>query len=133
MAGHTYTVAEVCTYRVVLIAPDDLADTLTPTPEEGDSMDWPLTQDGQWTLPARIPDRRRGDHPLTVIVTDIQTGPTHADISVRGAEDAFYSGVREGDTVGIAGRLWKIETITPGNDESGVDSGSVSLSHINPA
>ncbi len=129
VAGHTYTVAQVCTYRVVLTT----LDTSTSTPEEEASKDWPLTQDGQWTLPWHIPDRRRGDHPLVVIVTDIQTGPTHADISVSGSEDAFYTEVREGDTVEIAGRLWKIETITPGDDEAGLDSGGVTLSHISPA
>lgn len=110
LAGHPYTVAQICAYRVVLTAPG----LTTPTPQGDHMTKWPTTHDGRWRLRWHVPDN--GPHQNGVVVTDIGSDPTRATISVSdsGKPGAWYQDVRPGATVEIAGKLWKIAVIEAG-------------------
>ncbi|MEU3843118.1 hypothetical protein AB0E88_24140 [Streptomyces sp. NPDC028635] len=109
LKGRTFTVAQICTYRVVLTTADHQG------ANQGASMaKWPTTHDGHWRLRWHVPDNGPG---TGAVVTDIEAPPARAAISVTAVgkgQLAFYDDVREGGTVEIAGRLWKVETIDAG-------------------
>ncbi|MFJ3235142.1 hypothetical protein [Streptomyces sp. NPDC086787] len=115
--GRSFTVAQICAYRVVLTTPDH-----SSTNEGADMDKWPTTQDGHWRLRWHVPDNGPA---MGAVVTDIQSGPARASISVTASgkgQLAFYGDVRDGSTVEIAGQLWKVETINAGNTDSAVNS-----------
>ncbi|MBL1067918.1 DUF6406 domain-containing protein [Streptomyces sp. 7-21] len=138
LAGHEYRVSQICTYRVVLASADD-AEQPAPDPEGDDeNMDWPHTVDGRWRMRWHVPDRRQGENGLTVVVNEIRDEPPRADISVSGSEDAFYRDVQVGDTVQIAGQLWRVDDIAPvapedaGNQRANLNA-HVDLHRLGPA
>ncbi|MGK5730646.1 hypothetical protein [Streptomyces sp. URMC 124] len=125
--GHVYTVRQICTYRVVLTpkSPDDAAPTPSPS-EQGSTMnDWPTTVDGRWRLRWHVPHTQYGGDGYSVILSDVSNDPKRADISVRAIRGnrASYKDAREGDTLEIAGRLWKVEHIDLGNMDVPANSG----------
>lgn len=116
LGGSAYTVAEICTYRVVLTAPGK---NLT---NQGDHMaTWPTTNEGRWRLRWHVPD----NGPSTGVVADGFTGtPATCSISVVADRSyvAQYRDLTEGDTVEIAGRLWKVAAINTGRMDVEVNS-----------
>ncbi|MFE2578963.1 hypothetical protein [Streptomyces sp. NPDC059378] len=114
LGGHSYTVAQICTYRVVLTTADH-----SGTNQGAQMATWPTTQDGHWRLRWHVPDNGPA---MGAVLTDVQGGPERASISVTApgqGQLAFYDDVRKGGTVEIANRLWRVEAIDPGN--MGVD------------
>ncbi|MFF9241564.1 hypothetical protein ACF1AL_22310 [Streptomyces sp. NPDC014801] len=108
--GHSFAVAQICTYRVVLTTAEH-----NGTNQGAHMAKWPTTHDGQWRLRWHVPDNGPG---AGAVVTDIQSGPARASISVTAVgkgQLAFYDDVRQGSTVEIAGRLWKVEAIDAGH------------------
>jgi hypothetical protein len=108
--GRSFSVTQICTYRVVLTTPDH-----SGTNQGAHMATWPTTQDGHWRLRWHVPDNGPD---MGAVLTDVQTGPGRASISVTApgqGQIAFYDGVRSGGTVEIAGRLWKVETIDVGH------------------
>ncbi|MEU6070375.1 hypothetical protein ABZ864_39540 [Streptomyces sp. NPDC047082] len=117
LKGHSYTVAQICTYRVVLTTPDH-----SGTNQGAHMAKWPTTSEGHWRLRWHVPDN---GPELGAVVTDIQAGPARASISAtdaRRGQLAFYDDVRIGSTVEIAGKLWKVETIDTGHMNVGMSS-----------
>ncbi|UXY29192.1 hypothetical protein [Streptomyces sp. HUAS TT20] len=110
LGGHTYTVSQICTYRVVLTAPGLPAST-----HKGKHMPvWPTTYEGHWRLRWHVPDN--GPQGMGAVVTDIESDPPSATISAADSgSHAFYNNLRPGATVEIAGKLWKVETIDGGH------------------
>ncbi|MFE9449088.1 hypothetical protein [Streptomyces sp. NPDC006739] len=112
LKGRAVTVAQICTYRVVLVMPEHGG----TNQNQGTHMaKWPTTQDGHWRLRWHVPDNGPA---MGAVVTDIQDGPGRASISVTAVGQgqlAFYDDVRKGSTVEIAGRLWKVETVDAGH------------------
>ncbi|MFE0513626.1 hypothetical protein [Streptomyces sp. NPDC058964] len=110
LKGHSFTVAQICTYRVVLTTPDH-----SGTNEGAHMAKWPTTQDGHWRLRWHVPDNGPA---MGAVLSDIQSGPPRVSISVTApgqGQLAFYDDVRGGSTVEIAGRLWKVVTIDAGH------------------
>lgn len=135
VGGHDYTVAQICTYRVVLTAPG-----LTFPADQGGTMttQWPTTHDGRWRLLWHLPDH--GPDQNSAVVTSILDGPPRISINVvdGGRSGASYVDVRQGDTVEIAGRLWKIAAVNQGamnvdTSSSGFAPGYVDLELLGPA
>lgn len=118
LAGHPYTVAQICTYRVVLTAPG----LTTPTPQGDHMAKWPTTHDGRWRLRWHVPDN--GPQQSGVVVTDIDSDPPRATISVSdsGKPGAWYQDVRPGATVEIVGKLWKVAAIEAGTMDVDMNS-----------
>lgn len=109
LKGHSFVVAQICTYRVVLTTSDH-----SGVNQGAHMAKWPTTQDGHWRLRWHVPDNGPA---MGAVVTDIQDAPARASISVTApgqGQLAFYDDVRSGSTVEIAGRLWKVETIDAG-------------------
>jgi hypothetical protein len=136
LSGHPFTVAQICTYRVVLTTTEHSGTdhgTDQGTDQGADMAKWPTTQDGHWRLRWHVPD----NGPETgAVVTDIQSGPARASISVTApgkGQLAFYDDVRKGGTVEIAGRLWKVETVDAGTNSSGGQGGHVDLRELGDA
>ncbi|WP_171166723.1 DUF6406 domain-containing protein [Streptomyces sp. I05A-00742] len=122
--GHSYTVRQICAYRVVLTPknPADAAPSPSPTARETargrDDRGWPDTVDGRWRLRWHVPHTQFGADGISVVVSDIQGRPDRADIAVasrRDGEDASYHDARVGDTLEIADRLWRVAAIGTGN------------------
>jgi hypothetical protein len=135
VGGHDYTVAQICTYRVVLTGPG-----LAFPADQGGTMTtgWPTTHDGRWRLLWHLPDH--GPDQNSAVVTSILDGPPRTSINVvdGGKPGASYVDVRQEDTVEIAGRLWKIAAVNQGTrnvDTSSSDfaPGYVDLELIGPA
>ncbi|MFD9000934.1 hypothetical protein ACFV0T_08195 [Streptomyces sp. NPDC059582] len=123
--GHSYTVARICTYRVVLTTPD-----LSGTNQGAHMATWPTTQDGHWRLRRHVPDNGPA---LGAVVTDVQDGPARASISVTApgqGQLAFYDDVRKGATVEVAGRLWNVESIDAGRMNVDMDSPDFRAGHV---
>lgn len=115
LAGHPYTVAQVCTYRVVLTGPGLHAPAPWGTGENGESMaKWPTTYDGvlplRWHVPINGPE-------ASIVVTDIQDDPRTCTITTtaNGKASGWYKDLRQGDEIEFAGRLWRVEEISAGN------------------
>jgi hypothetical protein len=135
VGGHDYTVAQICTYRVVLTGPG-----LTSPADQGGTMTtgWPTTQDGRWRLLWHLPDH--GPDQNSAVVTSILDTPPRTSINVvaGGKPAASYVDVRPGDTVEIAARLWKIATVHQGTPNADTNSsaftpGYVDLTLLGPA
>ncbi|MGW5350986.1 hypothetical protein ACWERV_10750 [Streptomyces sp. NPDC004031] len=135
VGGHAYTVAQICTYRVVLTGPG-----LTSPADQGGTMTsrWPTTHDGRWRLLWHLPDSGPGQN--SAVVTSILDGPPRTSINVvaGGRAAASYVDVTQGDTVEIAGRLWKIAAVDQGamtadTGSSDFTPGYVDLQLIGPA
>lgn len=110
LGGRPFVVAQICTYRVVLTAVGR-----DGTNQGAHMATWPTTRDGHWRLRWHVPDNGPG---MGAVVTDIESGPARASISVTAAgkgQLAFYDDVRQGGTVEIAGKLWKVETVDAGH------------------
>ncbi|MFH8365854.1 DUF6406 domain-containing protein [Streptomyces sp. NPDC018031] len=138
VGGRPYTVTQICAYRVVLTPGGKPAKT-TP-PHQGDDVNtWPSTVDGRWRLRWHVPHTRRVGESLSVVVRTLRTDPARADISVvaDGLTVASYEHLRPGDTVEIAGRLWRVSAVEAGNTEADAGSadfeaGYVDLQRIDP-
>ncbi|MEV0979803.1 hypothetical protein [Streptomyces sp. NPDC049915] len=77
-----------------------------------------------------MPDNGPG---MGAVVTDIEAGPARASISVTAVgkgQLAFYDDVREGGTVEIAGRLWKVETVDAGRMDVEMNSPDFRAGHV---
>ncbi len=127
--GSDYTVSQICTYRVVL-TPTDPELAQDPDAVETDP-DWPITQNGFWTLHTGITDDRP-DPPLSVAVTSIDDDPAQASIQLNaeGVTLASYADTPVGATVEIADQLWKVADITP---ETDTDPDTIRLEPLGPA
>ncbi|PSJ26998.1 hypothetical protein B7P34_19925 [Streptosporangium nondiastaticum] len=117
--GHAYTVRQICTYRVVLTPknPDDTTPAPSPS-EQGNTMkNWPTTVDGRWRLRWHVPDTQYGGAGYSAVLSNVSDDPKRADIGVGAVQGdrANYTDARVGDTLEIAGRLWKVEDINIGN------------------
>lgn len=113
LAGHMYTVAEVCAYRVVLTGPGLHA----PARSEGEMAKWPITYDGVLPLRWHVPVNGI-DVVASIVVTDVGTDPLRCTISVvEGTDEAggTYRDLAVGSTLEFAGRLWRVKLIDPGN------------------
>ncbi len=114
LAGHPYTVAQICTYRVVLTGPGLSAPVPWGTGENGETMaKWPTTYDGVLPLRWHVPVNGPG---ASIVVTDIQDDPRTCTISTTtdGKFSGWYKNLRQGDEIEFAGRLWKVKTIGAG-------------------
>ncbi|WP_435124833.1 hypothetical protein [Actinacidiphila sp. bgisy144] len=124
LAGHVYTVAEICTYRVVLTGPGLHA----PAETGGKMSDWPTTRAGVLSLLWHVPVNSRDDSGVdkSIVVTDIAADPPRCDIStVMGKEGGgTFRDVPVGGTVEFAGRLWQVQSIDLGNMDAAIDSSS---------
>jgi len=109
LAGHGYTVAEVCAYRVVLTGPGLRA----PGRPGGTMADWPTTYDGVLPLRWHVPVNGGG---LSVVVTDVDTGPLRCTVTTVQADGGggWYRDLTVGSTLEFAGRLWRVKLIDPG-------------------
>ncbi|MEW1866539.1 hypothetical protein AB0399_40255 [Streptomyces sp. NPDC088194] len=122
LAGHVYTVAEVCTYRVVLTG----SGLRAPTGTGGKMSDWPMTNKGVLPLLWHVPVNAR-DHSgveKSIVVTDIADVPLRCDIStVMGTDGGgHFRDVPVGGTIEFAGRLWQVASIDAGNMDVAIDS-----------
>lgn len=116
--GRTYTVLQICTYRVVLTprSADDASPGSAPA-KQGSDNTWPAVADGRWRLRWHVPHTQTGGEGYSVILHDTHDNPKRADIGVgayRG-QVAGYDDARVRDTLEIAGRLWRVEDIGPGH------------------
>ncbi|WP_328468448.1 hypothetical protein [Streptomyces sp. NBC_00448] len=126
LGGHTYTVAQICTYRVVLTGPGLHAPT-----ERGEKMtDWPMTRDGILSLAWHTPNSSTGGD--QVVVTDVESGPLRCAVHV--VHDSRPAGtfrdVPVGGTIEFAGRLWKVAHIDTGNMAVSVASRDFKPGHV---
>ncbi|MEU8590987.1 hypothetical protein AB0C59_28875 [Streptomyces sp. NPDC048664] len=125
LGGHAFTVAQICTYRVVLTTHQT-----SPDQQGAPMSNWPTTMDGRWRLRWHVPDNGPD---FGAVVTDIQDGPARVSInavSTARGPLAFYRDVRVGETVEIAGRLWKVAAIDPGNMNVDVGSREFRAGHV---
>ncbi|WP_328468450.1 hypothetical protein [Streptomyces sp. NBC_00448] len=122
LAGHAYTVAQICTYRVVLTGRGLHA----PTGAGGKTSDWPMTYEGvlplRWHVPVNSTDGSGVGK--SIVVTDIADGPLRCDIStVMGTDGGgYFRDVPVGGTIEFAGRLWRVEYVGAGNMDVAIDS-----------
>ncbi|WP_405778164.1 hypothetical protein [Streptomyces sp. NBC_00859] len=135
--GVPFTVAQICTYRVVL-APAHGRKAVLPSRRPAPSAEatWPSLTDGRFRLRWHVPDNEYSGQ-YGAVVTEINPGP-RADIGITGRDggDAFYRDSRVGDTLEFGGRLWKVSAIETGDGspaESNPDSGYVDLQLVGPA
>ncbi|MFD7512179.1 hypothetical protein ACFV5N_22975 [Streptomyces sp. NPDC059853] len=136
IAGQSFDVAQVCTYRVVLAGggQDGAGD------EGEDVSEWPSTNEGRWSLQWHVPHNEPGADGLGVVVQEVRAEPARADILVVAQQRtvAFYKDVREGDTVEIAGKLWEVASVHAGSSDAaegspGFAAGTVHLQLLGPA
>ncbi|MEV4924402.1 hypothetical protein [Streptomyces roseoverticillatus] len=124
--GHAYVVRQICTYRVVLTPknPDDSSPAPTPTKQGSDMNTWPVIAEGRWRLRWHVPHTQSGGEGYSVVLSDVYDNPKRADIGVVAYQGqvASYSDAHVGDTLEIAGRLWKVEDVNIGNMEAPVKS-----------
>ena len=121
--GHAYTVAQICTYRVVLTP--EQAHLPTTTPSVGASAlpaaclarthttgatvsKQPILVDGRWRLRWHIPNGI-GDN-TTVVFETMPDDQSAFRISAAcgGQTVATYDNVREGDRIELGGRVWHV-------------------------
>lgn len=132
LGGGVYTVAEICSYRVVLTVPGK---NLTEREKHMDT--WPTTVDGSWTLRWHVPDTGPD---MSVVANNFTADPASCSIGVAADKQylAAYDGLRVGDRVEIAGRIWEVASIDAGNMDVPIDSkdfqpGVVRLRDAGPA
>ncbi|MCX4549035.1 MULTISPECIES: hypothetical protein [unclassified Streptomyces] len=130
----SFTVAQICTYRVVLTPKGQKNVTSSPPPSS--EATWPSLTDGRFRLRWHIPNNEYSGQ-YSAVVTEINPGP-RADIGIasRDGGDASYPDARVGDTLEFAGRLWKVSAIEAGDGSpagSNPHSGYVDLQLIGPA
>ncbi|MCQ8769205.1 hypothetical protein [Streptomyces telluris] len=133
--GHVYIVRQICTYRVVLTpkGADDASSAPTPTKQGSDMNTWPAVADGRWRLRWHVPHTQYGGEGYSVVLSDLSGDPKRADISVgaiRGGAAASYDDARVGDTLEIAGRLWKVENIELGNMDAPANASDFKAGYV---
>ncbi|NDZ77570.1 hypothetical protein G3I19_03330 [Streptomyces sp. SID10853] len=134
VGGASYTVAQICTYRVVLTPKGQK--NVTESPQPSSAATWPSLTDGRFRLRWHVPNNEYSGQ-YSAVVTEINPGP-RADIGITGRDggSAAYRDARVGDTLEFAGRLWKVAAIGTGDGspaESNPHSGYVDLELVGPA
>ncbi|MFE2373903.1 hypothetical protein [Streptomyces sp. NPDC059398] len=134
LGGAAFTVAQICTYRVVLTPKGQKH--VTEPPQPSSAATWPSLTEGRFRLRWHVPDNEYSGQ-YSAVVTEINPGP-RADIGIssRDGGDAAYRDARVGDTLEFAGRLWKVAAIETGDGspaESNPHSGWVDLQLVGPA
>ncbi|KAB7837247.1 hypothetical protein [Streptomyces mobaraensis] len=118
--GRRYTVRQVCAYRVVLTPRD--APVPTPAPVPSGENAWPPLAGGRWRLRWHAPQARYTGGNESVVLYDVHDGPKRAHIGVTANKrdgGALYDDARIGDTLEIAGRLWRVAGIGLGKTDVG--------------
>ncbi|MFG3286040.1 hypothetical protein [Streptomyces sp. NPDC048111] len=134
--GTTFTVSQICTYRVVLTPKDGTAVTQSPTPNPVDPT-WPDLNNGRLRLRWHVPNTEKNGA-ISAVLHDVEAGPDRAYIAVtsRAGGGAAYQDARVGDTLEFSGRLWKVTVIDTGDGNPSMAnprSGYVDLQLIGPS
>ncbi|MFK8905621.1 hypothetical protein [Streptomyces sp. YS-3] len=120
--GKTFTVSQICTYRVVLTPKDQTTVSQSPVPSALDPK-LPALTDGRLRLRWHVPDTERHGA-ISAVLQNVVADPARAHISVtsRVGGGAVYDDARIGDALEFEGRLWQLTAIDTGD-------GAPSLAH----
>ncbi|WP_405779530.1 hypothetical protein [Streptomyces sp. NBC_00859] len=117
LAGHAYTVEQVCTYRV-LLKPVKSGDGSGKSASGAPAGKFPFENDHSWTIREHTPysAKYRGRTCSVSAKTYAQPSP-YGQITVvadGGLVVADYDRLVAGDMVEITGKLWRVSAVDPG-------------------